>query len=115
MHQIQYVRFKPEQILLHTKYVFINTRRYSPLRGLTSSSCGGLRPTAEAFFALWAKKGLCMLFSLILGHFWCSVATSVTLSSNLRNFEKKSPLNQYSKPLEFKVLFEKFAKERPAN
>ena len=32
------------------------TRRYSPLRGLTSSSCGGLRPSAEAFFALRAKK-----------------------------------------------------------
>ena len=28
------------------------TRRYSPLYGLTSSSCGGLRPTAKAFFAL---------------------------------------------------------------
>ena len=32
------------------------TRRYSPLRGLTSSSCGGLRPSAKVFFALRAKK-----------------------------------------------------------
>ena len=29
-----------------------------------------------------------MLFLLTLGHFWCSVVTSVTLSSNLSNFEK---------------------------
>ena len=34
---------------------FINTRRYGPLRGPTSSSCGGLRPSSEAFFALRAK------------------------------------------------------------
>ena len=31
-----------------------DTRRYLPLRGPTSSSCGGLRPLAEAFFALRA-------------------------------------------------------------
>ena len=29
-----------------------------------------------------------MLFWLILGHFWCSVVTLVTFSSNLNNFEK---------------------------
>ena len=43
------------------KVSFTNTRRYSPLRGPTSSSCGGLRPSAEAFFALRAKKELIML------------------------------------------------------
>ena len=32
-----------------------STRRYSPLHGLTSSSCGWLRPLAEAFFALWSN------------------------------------------------------------
>ena len=32
------------------------TRRCGPLRGPSSSSCGGLHPSAEAFFALWAKK-----------------------------------------------------------
>jgi hypothetical protein len=31
------------------------TRRYGPLRGPTSSSCGGLQPLAEAFFALRQK------------------------------------------------------------
>jgi hypothetical protein len=41
---------------------FKGTRRYGPLRGPTSSSCGGLRPSAEAFFALRAKKQLFMLF-----------------------------------------------------
>ena len=28
-----------------------------------------------------------MLFSLILGHFWCSVVNSVTLGSNLSNYD----------------------------
>ena len=63
------------------------TARYA---GFTSSSCGGLRPPAKAFFALRAKKELFMLFWLTLGHFWCSVVTSVTFSSNLSNFFKKS-------------------------
>ena len=35
-----------------------------------------------------------MLFLLILGHFWCSLITSVTLSSNLcKNFKKIPPKN----------------------
>ena len=41
------------------------------------------------FFALGAKKGLSTLFVLILGHFWCSVVTSVMFSSNHSNIEKK--------------------------
>ena len=61
------------------------TRRYDPLRGPTSSSCGGLRPSAEAFFALGAKKELFMLFWPIFGDFWCPVVTVVTFSSNLSN------------------------------
>ena len=48
-------------------YAIISTRRYSPLRGPTSSSCGGLLPSAEAFFALRAKKEHCMLFWPIFG------------------------------------------------
>ena len=32
------------------------TRRYSPLSGLTSSSCGGLWPLAKSFLALQQKK-----------------------------------------------------------
>ena len=64
------------------------TRRYGPLRGPTSSSCGGLQPSAEAFFALRAKKKLIMLFWPIFGIFWCPVVTLVTFSSNLSNFER---------------------------
>ena len=47
----------------------VKIRRYGPLRGPTSSSCGGLRPSAEAFFALRAKKELIMLFWPIFGIF----------------------------------------------
>ena len=60
------------------------TARYA---GFTSSSCGGLWPPAEAFFAL-VEKELCMLSWLTLGNFWSSVVTSVTFSSNLSNFQK---------------------------
>ena len=37
---------------------------------------------------------LFMLFMLILGHFWCSVVTSVNYSSNLSNFKKKVQKSQ---------------------
>ena len=53
-----------------TKTPMNNTRTYCPLRGLISCSCEGLRPPADAFFALWAKKELLMQFLIILGHFW---------------------------------------------
>ena len=65
-----------------------NIRRYGPLRGPTSSSCGGLRPSAEAFFAHRAKKELIMLFWPIFSNFWCLVITLVTFSNNIRNFER---------------------------
>ena len=73
---------------MHINHIFIDTKRYGPLRGPTSSSCGGLRPSAEAFFALRAKKELIMLFWPIFGDFWCPVVTVVTFSSNLSNFER---------------------------
>ena len=50
-------------------FPIIITRRYGLLRGPTSSSCGGLWPSAEAFFALWAKKELIMLIWPIFGIF----------------------------------------------
>ena len=65
-----------------------DTRKYSPLRGFTSGSCGRLRPSAQDFFRLCAKKEFFTLFVLILGLFWCSVITSVMFSSNLNTFEK---------------------------
>ena len=46
---------------------FILTRRYGPLLGPTSSSWGGLWPSAEALFALRAKK---IAFNDVLAHFW---------------------------------------------
>ena len=50
-----------QSVSLQADYtVCIVTRRYSPLCGLTSSSCGGLRPTAETFLALWGKKEVFM-------------------------------------------------------
>ena len=61
------------------------TRRYSPLHGLTSSFCGGLRLLAEAFLPFEEEKKLFTLFVLILVHFRCSVVTSILFSSNLRH------------------------------
>ena len=57
------------------KAPLIYTRRYSPLRGLTSRSCGGLWPRPRIF--LRAKKELFTLFVFILGLFWYSVVTSI--------------------------------------
>ena len=42
--------------------ILLNTRRYSLLCRLASRSCGGLWPSAEAFFSLRATKKLFMLF-----------------------------------------------------
>ena len=39
----------------------VDTRRYGPLHGPTSSSCRGLRPSAKAFFALLAGIWSCDL------------------------------------------------------
>ena len=44
-----------------------HTRRYGPLLGPTSSSCGGLWPLAEVFLALWAKK---RAYYAVLENFW---------------------------------------------
>ena len=61
----------------------VKTRRYSLLRG-------GLRPSAEAFLALRAKKELIILFLPIFGIFWSPVITLVTFSSNIGNNNKKT-------------------------
>ena len=67
----------------------VQTRRYSPLRGLTSSSWA--LAFGQAFF--WAKIELSMLFVLIFSHFCCSVVTCVTFSITLvtlKIIQKKS-------------------------
>ena len=46
----------------------------------------GLRPRLFLPFGQ-KKRRFFMLFWLPLGHFWCSVVTSVTFSSNLSNWE----------------------------
>ena len=44
--------------------------------------------SGRGFFCPSGKNWVFMLFWLTLGHFWCSVVTSVTFNSNLSNFEK---------------------------
>ena len=47
------------------------TRRCGPLRGPSSSSCGGLRRSAEAFFSPSGKKiSFYVCFGPNFGHFW---------------------------------------------
>ena len=65
------------------------TRRYGPICGPTSSSCGRLQPSAKAFSCTSSnKKNFVFCFDLVVDHFWCSVVTLVTFSSNLSNFQK---------------------------
>ena len=49
------------------------------------------------------KKIFLMLFLLILGHFSCLVVTSVTLRSNLSNFEKNPKKSKKSKKKSKKI------------
>ena len=67
-----------DDIILYV-ITFNSTRRYGPLCGPTFSSCRGHRPSAEAFFALQAKKEHIMRFWPI---FWKFLVPS----SNLGNF-----------------------------
>ena len=63
-----------------------DTRRYSLLCRLYSSSCGGLR--LRLFVCPFGKKrAFFMLFLLNLGYFWWWVVTSVTFSCNLSPLE----------------------------
>ena len=55
------------------------TKRYGPLRGPTSSSCGGIRPSADGFFCPSGKK---RAYYAVLAHFWHFFVSS----SNLGNF-----------------------------
>ena len=50
---------KPANTNYSAHLVISYNRRFSPLRGLTSSSCGGLLPLAEAIFFVIAKKRAC--------------------------------------------------------
>ena len=59
----------------------------------TARNAGLLLAPAEGFgrgrgfFALWAKKRAFHAVCAFLGHFSCSVETSVVISCNVSNFE----------------------------
>ena len=57
----------PYSLLRKIYFLSIYTRRYGPLRGPTSRSCGGLRPSAKAFFL--PKKSLLCCFGPFLAIF----------------------------------------------
>ena len=87
-------------------YPFILTRRYSPLRGLISSSCVGLWPPAEAFFSLRAKKTF-FLYP-VLACFRQFLVFSSNLSNfkqNLSNFFKNPKNSQKSKSKKLKKKY----------
>ena len=71
-----------------TSLPFIHTRRYGPLRGPTSSSCGGLRPLAKGFFGPLCKKKNLLCFWANFRQFWCPVVTLVTLK-RIQKFQQK--------------------------
>ena len=71
---------------------------------------GSLWPSAEAFFALWAKKRILLCcfspFLAFFGVFWCPVVPLVTFSRNLSNFERnpKKPKKIFLKILKFQKI-----------
>ena len=90
MIQLSHMRYISHLVKIQSaRHISIYTRRYGSLCGPTSRSSRRLWPSSEALFALWAKIWLVMLFWHIIGHFWCSV----TLSSNINDFEEKNQTN----------------------
>ena len=65
--------------------------------GLLLASAEGFGLWLRAFFALWARKYLIMLFWQILCDFCCPVVTMVAFSSNLSNFKKNTKNPKKSK------------------
>ena len=78
-------------INLQQKYIIVTplttTRRYGPLRGPTSSSCGGLRP--RGFFCPPGKKRTYYAVLASFRPFWCPVVTFVTFK-RIKKVQKKS-------------------------
>ena len=83
-------------------------RKYSPLRRLTFSFCGGPWPLAEDFFDFCAKKKAVHAACAYFRPFWCSVGNSVILKilrekTNFANcqlsrlvFDQSSPVQSIS-------------------
>ena len=74
----QYIQPGPGRLSLHLRWSH-RTRRYNPMRGLSSSSCKGLWPSAESFFCTSGQKKNFMLF---LGYF----RSFLVFISNLSSF-----------------------------
>ena len=68
------------------------TRRCSPLHGLSSSSCGGFRPSAEDFVALQvcAYFRPFLVFSSNLRNFNSNLSKFQNNQKNLQTFERKN-------------------------
>ena len=80
------------KILTLNKYVdcvmiYTRTRRYSPLTGLTFSSCGGLHLWPRLFLYLGPKKTFLCVFAYVRPFLVLS-SNLVTFSSNISKFEK---------------------------
>ena len=69
---------KPLLEIVQKEAAFFRTKRYGPLCRPTSSSCGGLRTSAEGFFCPAGKK----MDYAVLANFW----PILVFSSNLSNF-----------------------------
>ena len=72
---------------------FNNTRRYSPLCGLTSSSCGGLWPTTEASFALQAKTKVFFSFLSVFAYLRLFLVKNWKKSKIWKNIKKSDFLS----------------------
>ena len=73
-HNCRVLDNSPETInvsVLALSDLYIYTRRYSPIPRLTSSSCGELRPPAEACFALGAKKNFLCCYAYVMFMLLC--------------------------------------------
>ena len=73
----------------------LNFNVYNKLED-TARYVGLLLAPAEGF-GLRAKKDVIMLFWPIFGNCWCPVATLVTFSSNISNFERNPKKTKKSK------------------
>ena len=80
------------------------TRKYGPLRGPTFSSCGGLRPLDEAFFALRATKKLIKTFSSNLSKFERNPKKMKKSKKNPKNFQKLNKSRKLNKKKSTKNL-----------
>ena len=63
----------------------MSLKNSGPLRGPTSTSCGGLRPLDQAFFALLAKK---RAYHAVLARFMQFLLSGSNLSNFEKNFKK---------------------------